>query len=106
MRWTSLEEWWRRFAVSHYLQLPALLDRAQALLRRAAHHLQHDEGEQNEADVANHRLIHSALARLQSRILLGVAKERFDGPAAHFALGYRGEIRLQLVGDDALSWLP
>src|SRR5215218_4296172 len=102
MRWTSLEEWRRRFAVSHYLQLPALLDRAHTLLRRAVHHLQYDEGEQNEADVANHRLIHSALARLQSRILLGVAKERFDGPAAHLALGYRGEIRLQLVGDDVL----
>lgn len=42
MRWTSLEEWRRIFAISHNLQLPALLDRAQAFLRRAAHHLQYD----------------------------------------------------------------
>src|SRR5829696_1104334 len=67
MRWTSLEEPRRRLAVSYHLQLPALLDRSHTLLRSTAHHLQYHEGEQNEADVANHRLIHPALARLQSR---------------------------------------
>ena len=81
MRRTTLKKWRRRFAISHHLQLPALLDRAQALLRSTAHHLQHDKGEQNEADVANHRLIHPALAHLQARILLGVAKERLYLPA-------------------------
>src|SRR5215210_3177988 len=102
MRWTSLEEWRRRFAVSHHLQLPALLDRAHALLRSAAHHLHYDEGEQNEPDMANHRLIYPALARLQARILLAVSKERLYLPTAHLALGYRGEIRPQVVGDDVL----
>src|SRR3712207_6043963 len=80
MRWTGLEEWRWRLAISQHFQLPPLLDRTHALLRSTAHQLQHDEGEKNEADVTNHRLIHSALTRLQSRILLGVAKERLDGP--------------------------
>src|SRR5215217_1416844 len=97
MRRTSLQEWRMRFAISHHLQLPALLDRAYALLRSVAHHLQYDEGEQDQADVANHRLIYPALARLQSRILLGVAKKRLDGPTAPLALGYRGEIRPQVI---------
>src|SRR3712207_6555672 len=102
MRWTSLEEWRWRLAVSHHLQLPALLDRAHTLLRTAANQLHNDEGEQNEADVTNHRLIHPALARLQSRILLAVSKERLDGPAAHLALDYRGEVCSQVVCDDVL----
>src|SRR5215211_7650270 len=102
MRWASLEEWRRRFAISHHLQLPVLLDRAQALLHGSAHHLQYHKGEKNEADVSNHRLIHPALARLQSRILLGVAEKRLDGPAAHLAQNHRGEVRSRVVGDDVV----
>src|SRR5215207_9685773 len=102
MRWASLEEWRGRFAISHHLHLPALLDRTHALLRRPAHHLHNNESEKNEADVANHRLIHPALARLQSRILLGVAKERLDRPTAHLAQNHRGEVRPQVVGDDVV----
>src|SRR5215208_4674382 len=102
MRWASLEEWRGRFAISHHLHLPALLDRTHALLRSTAHHLHNDESEKNEADVSNHRLIHPALARLQSRILLGVAKERLDGPATHLAQNHRGEVRPQVVGDDVV----
>jgi hypothetical protein len=81
MRGTSLEERRWRFAILGDPQLPALLDRPHALLRGPTHQLHNDEGEKNEADVANHRLVHPALARLQPRILLGVAKERLDGPA-------------------------
>src|SRR5688572_21811251 len=102
MRWTSLEESRRRFAVSYHLQLPTLLERSHTLLRRAAHHLQYNEGEQNEADVANHRLIHPALTRLQSRILLGVAKERLYLPAAHLALYDARKVGSRVVGDDVL----
>src|SRR5829696_7338536 len=102
MRWRSLKKWRWRFAVSRHLQLPVLLYRAQALVYGSTHHLQHDVGEKNEADVANHRLIHPALACLQSRILLGVAKERLDGPATHLAQNHRGEVRSRVVGDDVL----
>src|SRR5215207_5211306 len=102
MRWASLEEWRGRFAISHHLHLPALLDRTHALLRSTAHHLHNDESEKNEADVANHRLIHPALARLQSRILLGVAEKRLDGPATHLAQNHRGEVRPQVVCDDVV----
>src|SRR5215217_2210931 len=102
MRWASLEEWRGRFAISHHLHLPALLDRTHALLRSTAHHLHNDESEKNEADVSNHRLIDPALARLQSRILLGVAEERLDGPATHLAQNHRDEVRPQVVGDDVV----
>src|SRR5215210_6534748 len=102
MRWTSLEEWRRRFAVSQYLQLPALLDRAHTLLHGSAHHLQYHEGEQNEADVAYHRLIHPALARLQSRVLLGVAEKRLYLPAAHLALHHPRKVGSRVVGDYVL----
>jgi hypothetical protein len=102
MGWTGIEEWRRRFAILCDPQLPTFLDAAHALSRTPDHHLQYDEGEQNETDVANHRLIHPALARLQSRILLGVAKERLDEPAAHLAQNHRGEVCSQVVGDDVL----
>ena len=102
MRWTSLEEWRRRFAVSQHLQLPALLDRAHTFLRSTAHHLQYNEGEQIEPNVANHRLIHSAVTRLQSRILLGVAKERLYLPATHLALHHARKVGSGVVGDDVL----
>src|SRR5215208_5345046 len=102
MRWASLEEWRGRFAISHHLHLPALLDRTHALLRTPDHHLRYDEGEQNETGVANRRLIHPALARLQSRILLGVAEKRLDGPATHLAQNHRGEVRPQVVCDDVV----
>src|SRR3712207_5032501 len=95
-------KWRRRFTVSQHLQLTALLDRVYAVVHGPAHHLQCHEGEQNEADVANHRLIGPALARSQSRILLDVAKERLNGPAAHLAQNHRGEVRPQLVCDDVL----
>jgi len=88
--------------IAYDLQLPALLDRTYALARILAHHLQYHDGEQNEADVAHHRLIHAALARLQPRKLLGVAKERLDAPAAHLAQNYRGEIPSRIVCEDVL----
>src|SRR5688500_6574264 len=99
MRWTSFEACSWRLPTPHQLQRPTLLHGAYALLHGAAHHLQHHEGEQHEADMAHHRLIHSALARLQSRMLLGVAKERLDGPAAHLALYDACKIGSQVVGD-------
>src|SRR5215211_2470021 len=102
MRWTSLEEWRRRFAVSHHLQLPALLVMRRTPEESVGSVLQYNEGEQNEPDVANHRLIHSALTRLQSRILLGVAKERLYLPATHLALHHARKVGSGVVGDDVL----
>src|SRR5918994_2540941 len=102
MGWTGIEEWRRRFVILCDPQLPTFLDSAHALSRTPDHHLQYDEGEQNETDVANHRLIHPALTRLQSRILLGVAKERLYLPAAHLALYDARKVGSRVVGDDVL----
>jgi hypothetical protein len=48
-------------------------------------------------------LIHPALTRLQSRILLGVAKECLYLPAAHLALYDARKVGCRVVGDDVLE---
>src|SRR5215207_789286 len=102
MRGTSLEGRRWRFAILGDPQLPALLDGAHALVRVPTHALQYHKGEQDEAYMAHHRLIHPTLARLQPRVLLGVAEDRLDGPAAHLALDHARKVRPRFVGDDVL----
>lgn len=89
--------------IAHDFQLPALLDGAYSLVRAPSHHLQDNEGEKNQADVADHRPIYPALARLQSRILLGVAKERLDGSTVHLALHHARKVGSRVVCDDVLA---
>ena len=49
-----------------------------------------------------HCLIDPALASAQTRVLLAVAEDGLDLPAAALALHHRGQVGLQVVADDVL----
>lgn len=83
-------------------QLPTLLYRAPALFWTLAHHLQHDEAQQDQPDMTDHHLLHPALARLQTAELLRVAEDGLYGPAAALTHNHCSEVCLRVARDDVL----
>ena len=78
----GLERGWWLLPLAGDGQLPAFLDRSQALGRVTAELLQHDEADQDQGDVADHRLIRPALAGTQPGVLLGIPEDGLHLPPA------------------------
>src|SRR4029450_4207924 len=83
-------------------ELPALLDGADRFDRVDTEALQDDEGEQDEGDVADHRLVGPALAGAQPGGLLGVAEDRLHAPAALLADHDGGQVRRKVASDEVV----
>src|SRR6266511_5768466 len=98
MRRAGLEGdgWW--LALAGDGQLPALLDRRDALAGSVAELLQDHEGEQDQGDVADHGGVGEALAGAEGGVLFGVTEDGLHAPAALLACHHPGKVCLQGVG--------
>jgi hypothetical protein len=92
--------WWLFLAGDG--ELPALLDGGDALGGVDAKLLQHHEADQDQGDVADHRLVGPALAGAQPGVLFRVAEDGLHAPAAALAFHHAGQVGAQLMGDEVV----